>query len=77
MTYGVAGGILLLRGQDGAAALGCIEGCLSADYGLALTPGAASLASDLGDLIPVVRHFEGVVVGGAVRMSLVEITSLL
>lgn len=64
MTYGVAGGVLLLRGQDGTAALSGIESSLSTDYGLARTAGAVSLAADLGDLIPIVRHLVGFVLVG-------------
>lgn len=47
---------LLLGCEDCAAALGCIQGALALDDGLALgTSWAAGLASDLGDSIPL-RH---------------------
>ena len=52
-TYRIAGGILLLCGDDGAAA-GCgIDGALAPDDSLTLGCAAARLASDLGDLVPV------------------------
>jgi len=56
-TY-VCGSELLLCADDGAGSLGCVQGRVSLDHGLALgLAWATSLASDLGDSVPV-RHGE-------------------
>jgi len=59
MTYRIAGGVLLLCGHDRTASLSGVEGALSTHNGLAHAAGAASLAPDLGDGIPIVRHIDG------------------
>ena len=63
MTYRIAGGVLLLCRDDRTASLGGIEAALSTDDRLAHAAGAARLATDLGNGIPVVRHLESFVVG--------------
>lgn len=54
-------GELLFRADDGAGALGLVQGCVAADDGLALRGTAAGLAADLGDGVPVVCHDDEVV----------------
>lgn len=62
-THGVARGVFLLRADDGAGALGFVQGSFAADDGLTLGGAAVGLAADLGDGVPVVSH------GGACRRS--------
>lgn len=64
-THSVAYGELLLGTDDGAAALGSIQGALAADDGLALGTAAANLASNLDSWLPV-RHFDGCCFGDVV-----------
>lgn len=60
-TYSIAGGVLLLGADDGAAALGGVEGAATADDALALRSAAADTAADLGRGLPVeVRHLVSV-----------------
>lgn len=55
-TDGVAGGVFLLGADDGAGALGFVQGSFAADDGLTLRCTAVGLAADLGDSVPVVSH---------------------
>jgi len=59
-TYGVGGGVLLLRGDDAAGALGGVERGFALYYGFAGSGGAAAgAATDLGDFVPAEsRHRE-------------------
>lgn len=59
-TYGVARSVLLLRAEDGTAALGLVECALASDDCLALCAATASLASNLRDGIPVVHYCDRV-----------------
>lgn len=58
-TYSVASSELLL-GVDGAASSsGSVQGGVATNHGLSLAGTGARLATNLGDLIPVVRHIGG------------------
>ena len=64
-TYCVCGGkALLLRAYDSAGSLCSIEGRTALDHPLAINAAAAAaasgLAADLGHLIPILIHIEGV-----------------
>lgn len=55
MAY-IGGGVLLLRGDDGSAALGGVESALAFDGRLALgSAGSADFAANLGGGFPVVH----------------------
>ena len=56
----VCGCELLVGAEDGAAALGGVEGTLALDGGLAVGTRSTDGLADLGDLVPV-AHCEGVV----------------
>lgn len=53
-TYGVACGEFLLGADDGATALGLVDGSLSSDDGFTLRGASAGLAPNLGYGIPIV-----------------------
>lgn len=58
-TYRVASSELLLRADDGSAALSCVEGTLASHDSLTSCPTASGLAADFGHGVPVVRHCGG------------------
>lgn len=62
-AYGVSGGEFLFGGDDGAGALGFVQGAFAADDGFALRGAAVGFAADFGDGVPLV-HGEGWFVGG-------------
>lgn len=58
-TYCIGCCELLLRADDAAASLCCVQSGSPSDDGLTLGARAAGLAADLGDLVPVLRHDGG------------------
>ena len=58
-TYGVSGGKLLFRSDNGARALGLVQSSLSTDNGFPLGRSAAGFAADFSHGIPVVSHNVG------------------
>jgi hypothetical protein len=61
-TYSISRSILLLCGDDGAAALGCVESRFALDHRLAGSGRAtSSTATNLGDGVPFLssRHVDG------------------
>lgn len=55
-TYSIASTVFLLSTDDGAAALGSVEGTLPAHDSLAWSASAAAgLAPNLGDAVPVIH----------------------
>ena len=70
-TYGIAGAILLLSGDDSTTALSSVKGRLAADNGLARTGATArDVLANLDSVgIPSSRHLDGIcLVVGWVRL---------